>query len=566
MKRWWAAGALLATGAAFAQPPVMLVLDASGSMWGQIGGRTKVEIARDAVGRLVGPWNPDVPLGLVAYGHRQKGDCGDIETLVAPGPLDPAGYLGTVRGLNAKGMTPLSAAVIEAAKVLRSTEQKATVILVSDGEETCNLDPCQVGRDLEAAGVDFTAHVIGFDVPNPQHQAQLRCLAETTGGRYFNARSADELAGTLSTLAKVSSEPPLPPASAVLQAPDTVPAASRVDVAIVEGPLDHGDYIALVDPAQPTIELTYAMPTSDQRRVDLTLPSKAGRYELHYVSPRRAEPVLGKRPIVASEVEGAIDAPATAEAGSMLLVRARGPVSEHHWIGFAPTGSASDAFLDYARPTGPDSEVRLRVPTEPGRYELRYVLNEHERVLVSRPIEVTTAGASVRGPAEAAGGDVIEIDVQAPAGNGNWVGFAPAGSNADAYLDYRDLEDGQQHYSLDVPIEPGDYELRVVMTDPSTVLASQPIRITAPKASISAPAHAAAGSQVTIRARGPIATGSWAGFAPAGSPDDAYLDFRYIEPGVEEYTLTAPDEAGDYELRYIARETAVVARQPIRID
>ena len=61
---------------------------------------------------------------------------------------------------------------MQAAESLRHVEQKATVILVSDGEETCNLDPCQVGRELEAAGVDFTAHVIGFDVANPEQHKQ----------------------------------------------------------------------------------------------------------------------------------------------------------------------------------------------------------------------------------------------------------------------------------------------------------------------------------------------------------------------------------------------------------
>ena len=49
-------------------------------------------------------------------------------------------------------MTP--DAVIAAAKALRYTEDKATVILVSDGRETCERDPCAVGRELEAAGVD----------------------------------------------------------------------------------------------------------------------------------------------------------------------------------------------------------------------------------------------------------------------------------------------------------------------------------------------------------------------------------------------------------------------------
>ena len=46
---------------------VILVLDASGSMWGQIDGKSKMEIAKEVVGRVVGNWKPEKrtwPCGL----------------------------------------------------------------------------------------------------------------------------------------------------------------------------------------------------------------------------------------------------------------------------------------------------------------------------------------------------------------------------------------------------------------------------------------------------------------------------------------------------------------------
>ena len=69
---------LLVTGSALAAENVMLVLDASGSMWGQIDGRTKIEIAREASGKVVSGWDQANQVGLIAYGHRRKGDCSDI--------------------------------------------------------------------------------------------------------------------------------------------------------------------------------------------------------------------------------------------------------------------------------------------------------------------------------------------------------------------------------------------------------------------------------------------------------------------------------------------------------
>jgi uncharacterized delta-60 repeat protein len=192
---------LFAGGAAAGGGQSMLVLDASGSMWGQLEGRTKIELARDAVDAMLQDWPADQGLGLIAYGHRRKGDCTDIEVLLPSDARDPAALRAQVRQLTPKGMTPISASVRMAAEQLKFTEQKATVILVSDGEETCNADPCALGAELEQLGIDFTANVIGFDLPEGKAREQLQCLAQNTGGRYIEARNASELGAALEAVA-----------------------------------------------------------------------------------------------------------------------------------------------------------------------------------------------------------------------------------------------------------------------------------------------------------------------------------------------------------------------------
>ncbi len=189
------------------RPSTILVLDGSGSMWGQIDGINKIVIAREVIGTLLEDFPPDQELGLTVYGHRRKGDCTDIETIIAPGLGTLDAITGAVNSINPKGKTPLSAAVMAAAEALRFTEERATVILVSDGIETCEVDPCAVGRQLEQLGVDFTAHVVGFDVENdPQARAQLQCLAEETGGIFRTASNASELTDAL----QIVSAPPAP--------------------------------------------------------------------------------------------------------------------------------------------------------------------------------------------------------------------------------------------------------------------------------------------------------------------------------------------------------------------
>ncbi len=472
MLSFWAAPVLAAEN-------VMLVLDASGSMWGQVEGKAKIEIAREAVDRLVDNWKPEDRLGLVAYGHRRKGDCQDIETLFAPAPVDAESFRSRVRALNPVGMTPLSAAVIQAADVLKSSEQKATVILVSDGEETCNLDPCQVGKDLETAGVDFTAHVIGFDVSNPAHQAQLRCLAQNTGGQYFNAKDATDLAGALSAAVAASTEAKLPPAVAELSAPAQAQMLASIQVGF-NGPRDDGDFIAIYpSAAADATELNYAWikDASVEGSVTLNLPASAGEYELRYVSPLREQRILARRAIAVGEISVSVSGPTEAVAGTTIQIQGKGPVGEHHWVGFAPAGSDAREYLDYARPEAGSSGYAVRTPVKPGDYELRYVLNENESVGARQAIKITAPEITIEAPPEVKVAEIVRVRVRGPVASGNWIGFAPVGSEPGAYLDYASIGEADSTYELSAPETAGNYELRFVLYTGDVVAASRAIKV-----------------------------------------------------------------------------------------
>ena len=208
---------------AAAQGDAILILDASGSMWGQVDGQSKISAARRAVDSILAKWRPGDRLGLMTYGHRTKGDCKDIELLVPVSKFDPARIRDAVNGLNPKGKTPMADALRAAAQALRATENKATVVLVSDGIETCHPDPCAVAAELKKAGVGFTAHVIGFDVADPAAKTQLQCIARATGGVYLDAGNADGLEKALGRAVeaaqggKMKSEAPAKPVADAYQ-------------------------------------------------------------------------------------------------------------------------------------------------------------------------------------------------------------------------------------------------------------------------------------------------------------------------------------------------------------
>ncbi len=184
---------------------VMLVLDASGSMWGQIDEVAKIQIARETVAGLFSGLDGEMDMGLMAYGHREEGNCQDIQTLIPVGQGSPEAIVAAVNGIKPLGKTPLSESVRRAARELGYAETKATVILVSDGLENCNADPCAVAAELEAAGVDFTAHVVGFDLSEEEQQA-LSCMAENTGGRFLAASDAASLGDALSQVVRTTQE------------------------------------------------------------------------------------------------------------------------------------------------------------------------------------------------------------------------------------------------------------------------------------------------------------------------------------------------------------------------
>jgi len=209
----WLFGVVLTLALALpatAADKAIIILDGSGSMWAQIDGEARISIARETLEEVLGIVPEDLELGFMTYGHREKGSCDDIEMLVEPGRGTGAAISSAAKAINPKGKTPISAAVKLAAEDLHYTEDKATVILITDGIETCEADPCALASELESSGIDFTTHVVGFGLTEDEGK-QVACLAENTGGQYFQASDGDALGKALATtVAQVAEPAPAP--------------------------------------------------------------------------------------------------------------------------------------------------------------------------------------------------------------------------------------------------------------------------------------------------------------------------------------------------------------------
>jgi Ca-activated chloride channel homolog len=187
------------------EPALLLIMDSSGSMNGSDGsGGMKIQAAKAALNGVVNALPDDSQVGLRVYGHRipntdERRGCKDTQLVTPVGPLDRGGMKQQIRSFDAKGFTPIGLSLEKGAKDLPA-EGKRTIVLVSDGIDTCAPPPpCQVAKRLSRQGVDLRIDTVGFQV-DPRARRELRCIARVAKGSYFDAGSSAELSDRLARL------------------------------------------------------------------------------------------------------------------------------------------------------------------------------------------------------------------------------------------------------------------------------------------------------------------------------------------------------------------------------
>lgn len=183
----------------------MIVFDASGSMSGML--RTGVRESRiDRVRKALEIVLPQVEryrnLGLIVYGPeigvptQVNPQCRNIEVRFPPRPNAAQRIINDVNELVPSGVTPLTDAIALAAEQLRFREEPATVVLFTDGQETCGGAPCQTVRQLLSQARGLRIHVINYAIRDPygiRKPFGSRCIADETGGVYVPVETIDEL-------------------------------------------------------------------------------------------------------------------------------------------------------------------------------------------------------------------------------------------------------------------------------------------------------------------------------------------------------------------------------------
>lgn len=179
---------------------VELILDASNSMWGQIQGKAKIVIAKEVLNQIINGLPDEMNVGLRLYGHRydlkNSRACQDTELVAPIGPINKKQLVEAVNKITPRGKTPLVHSVLEGIKDFKELKG-GTIVLISDGVESCDGDINSIESALKEAGLDLQVNIVGFDIKEVDARKQLEAIAASTGGIYLDAKDSEQLLDSL---------------------------------------------------------------------------------------------------------------------------------------------------------------------------------------------------------------------------------------------------------------------------------------------------------------------------------------------------------------------------------
>ena len=389
------AGFTLPVAAQEAGRTSILIYDASGSMWGQLdGGVTKVEVAREVIGEFFGSRDNAVPLGVIAYGHNRRGDCSDIQVIADVGVNDPSDLSARLNGLNPRGMTPITGSLSLAASMIPPTAESADIILVTDGLETCDADPCSLAAQLAQEGIAIRAHVVGFGLTS-QEAAAMSCVADATGGLLLTPQSGKELADALNQIAAVEPVPAHEPvAEAFFDIGPNAEAGHSYTIAY-RGTA-RPDYYAgftLRGEGRPSVGPSFGVIGGagelGNNPFSNTAPAEPGAYDLLMIANNGE--IIARQAIEVVPPSNGFDAIGSVDPGRRFEVTWRGPNQVGQRIVIARPGAAPNDYLQswgYPYSNRAAQRMGLTAPVEPGLYELRYISGNQQEILFFREFGV----------------------------------------------------------------------------------------------------------------------------------------------------------------------------------
>ena len=165
-------------------------------------GKRKVDLMVDTMKKILPALNPNLSVGLRVYGHRMgftPMEACRASSLVSPiSRANGINVRNTLLDIKPRGMTPITYSLKQAVKndFLGFTGKKH-IILLTDGGENCDESPCKYVMELIKVRKDIKIDVIAFNIDDEDDLSQLECTSLVTSGKFYNAKTAAQLAQSL---------------------------------------------------------------------------------------------------------------------------------------------------------------------------------------------------------------------------------------------------------------------------------------------------------------------------------------------------------------------------------
>ena len=180
---------------------ILFILDASNSMNANWGDQSRIEAAKELLAKAVDSLEgtPNLEIALRVYGHQSPitatyQDCNDTKLEVPFGPDNYGTIKSRIRSIVAKGTTPIARSLEAAASDFPDTKTRNIIILITDGLEACDNDPCVIAKKLHDKGVRVTPFVIGLGL-DLSYLEQFKCI-----GSYTEAETKDAFKSVLKSV------------------------------------------------------------------------------------------------------------------------------------------------------------------------------------------------------------------------------------------------------------------------------------------------------------------------------------------------------------------------------
>ncbi len=162
------------------------------------GTQTRIEAAKELLAQSVDSLKgtPNLEIALRVYGHQSPitatfEDCNDTKLEIPFGAdnYDKVKY--RIKSVVAKGTTPIARSLEAAAADFPDQNSRNIIILITDGLEACDNDPCVIAKKLKDKGVKVTPFVIGLGM-DLSYLEKFNCI-----GEYADAETKDAFRNVL---------------------------------------------------------------------------------------------------------------------------------------------------------------------------------------------------------------------------------------------------------------------------------------------------------------------------------------------------------------------------------